>query len=105
MRREASRQPAPYCPVTVLHGRTRLDAALPADVPIAELLPALLRVLLPHNDAQVDGAENAGWTLVPLARPAIASTQTLDEAGVLAGDLLTELPGLLDESAPPTSHD
>jgi hypothetical protein len=33
------------------------------------------------------------------------STARFGTVGFLAGDLLTELPGLLDESAPPTSHD
>lgn len=71
---------AAYCAVTVVCGRCRLDVALPAAVPVIDLLPALLR-LLPTTSA-------ARWELAPIGRPVLSASETLELAGVLDGDIL-----------------
>ena len=46
-RTDDSYGPEPYCAVTIVAGRRQLDVALPTTVRLAELLPELLRLLLP----------------------------------------------------------
>jgi type VII secretion integral membrane protein EccD len=75
---------AAYCAVTVVCGQSRLDVALPAAVPVIDLLPALLR-LLPTGPA-------ARWELAPIGRPVLLATETLERAGVLGGDVLMMQP-------------
>jgi hydroxyethylthiazole kinase-like uncharacterized protein yjeF len=52
-----------------------------------------------------DPAQAACWATYLHLMAGHRSTARFGTVGFLAGDLLTELPGLLDESAPPTSHD
>ena len=79
-----------YCAVTVVSGIQRLDVALPVFVPCADLLPGLVRLLSPTGE-QSTGVEMA---LTPLGRTRLGDAETLSEAGVLAGDVLTlGLPG------------
>ena len=79
-----SRDVAAYCLVTVVHDRRRIDAALPTAVPVAELLPALLRVVVPDSGSD----ETVVWELAPIGRPVLDPAETLDEAAVLTGELL-----------------
>ncbi len=76
--------------ITVQGTRRRLDIELPGDVPIGELIP-LLQELCNHpaRFAASAGLEKTMWTLYlsSLAQP-LKTTQTLEQAGVLDGDVL-----------------
>jgi len=93
--------------VTVLYARRRLDLVLPSAVPFAELLPTMLRLLVPdiaygtngatENRQHTEPASDAGtngvselvvWQLARVGGAPLGSSETLDEAGVLDGDLL-----------------
>lgn len=68
--------------VTVIAAGSRLDLLLPANVPVAELMPALLRAMDPGGD------EAADRVLVSVGRPAMSEGDTLAAAGVVDGDIL-----------------
>src|SRR5688572_22516053 len=73
----------PYCRVTVLAPRCRVDVVLPVDVPVAELLPMVLELLHEPGPGLL-APWRFGWaTGMPL--PASA---TLRDLGVLDGELL-----------------
>ena len=93
--------------VTVLYEGRRLDLLLPSAVTCAELLPMLLRLLLPSAASEIAGvtrndqhtiqastnaangiAELAQWQLSRIGGGPLNTSETLDEAGVLDGDLL-----------------
>lgn len=87
---------ATHCAVTVICERRRVDLALPAMVPVADLLPALLRIFAPDESS-------LQWELAPIGRPALSGTDTLETAGILTGEVL--LLQSVDERrpAPPAS--
>jgi type VII secretion integral membrane protein EccD len=80
--------------VSVLGGRTQLDVALPADVPVAAFLPELARLIGSRDDRRDDdaAARDERRTFWVLARAdggdALAPDQTLRQAGVANGELL-----------------
>jgi MinD-like ATPase involved in chromosome partitioning or flagellar assembly len=76
--------------VTVAGPRGRRDLSLPADVPVAELLPVLVRLV----GDQLPAA--ARWTLAPAGGQPLAEGSSLAAAGVLHGALLR-----LDAPPPP----
>jgi Mrp family chromosome partitioning ATPase len=67
--------------VTVAGPRGRRDLSLPADAPVAELLPVLARLL-------GDGAAPEGWTLTPAGGGPLPAGSSLAAAGILNGALL-----------------
>lgn len=81
---------------SVLGGRGQLDLALPADVPIAALVPELTALLAPGDAA----AEPGTWTLSPLGGPSYPPAQTLADAGARDGDLLLLARELPAQAAP-----
>ncbi|MEO3928856.1 type VII secretion integral membrane protein EccD [Micromonosporaceae bacterium B7E4] len=74
------------CRVTVIGPRTRADLALPADVPLAYLLPTVLLRLDPQ--LADEGNRHDGWTLQRLGDPALDTGQTLEHLGVRHGEAL-----------------
>ena len=81
-----------YCCVTIVTGDARTDVALPSSVPLTDLMPGVIRLLHPPGGSSWnDGEPAAGqeWALTPIGRSPLASTDTLDTAGVVDGDLLT----------------
>jgi len=89
-----------WCRVSVCAPHTQVDLALPADVPVAELLPAVTelvdrrRPVLTGGSADVPGAAQ----LAPVGRPALDPDRTLADQSVVDGALLL----LTDEAdAPP----
>jgi len=76
--------------VTVAGPRGRRDLSLPADAPLAELLPVLVRL--------VGGEHQAGdrWTLAPAGGQPLAGGSSLAASGILHGALLR-----LDVPRPP----
>ncbi|MED5814296.1 type VII secretion integral membrane protein EccD [Mycolicibacterium sp. 050232] len=82
--------------VSVVGGRTQLDVALPADVPVAAFLPELARLIKSRDDERSDDMADRderrtfwelgreGWA----GAGALEPDRTLREAGVKNGELL-----------------
>jgi len=83
-----------YCRLTVLAPRARVDVALPADVPVAELVPMVLELV---GEPGPGGAPQP-WRLSGAAGGPLPPEATLDELGVPDGELLRIAP---DAPAPP----
>jgi type VII secretion integral membrane protein EccD len=89
--------------VTIVCARRRLDLALPTSVCCSELVPGLLRLMLPDEPT----AAADPWVIVPISGDPLAGPETLSDAGVLAGDMLTltQLPERQPVSTAVTSRD
>ncbi|MFW0791103.1 type VII secretion integral membrane protein EccD [Gordonia sp. CPCC 205333] len=87
--------------VSILGGHTQLDVGLPADIPIAALLPTLIERIqsrnpLVSNDSRIDDDDDTigplpdprRWTLAPIGRDPLPTELSLHDAGVRDGDLL-----------------
>ncbi|KXK58747.1 type VII secretion integral membrane protein EccD [Micromonospora rosaria] len=72
--------------ITVVAPRTRMDLALPADVPLADLLPTLLRYA--GEDLADEGARHGGWSLARLGGPPLDGGRTAAQLGVRDGEVL-----------------
>jgi type VII secretion integral membrane protein EccD len=72
--------------VTIVAPRSRVDLALPADVPMAEMMPVLLRYA--GTDLGDDPAARHGWTLSRLDGKTLDSTNTPAQLRVRDGDVL-----------------
>src|ERR1700754_4306048 len=79
---------AAYCRLTVLAPRARVDVALPADVPVAELVPMVLELV----GEPVFGLRPLPWRLSGVAGGPLPAEATLAELGVLDGELLRIAP-------------
>jgi type VII secretion integral membrane protein EccD len=75
---------APYCRVTVLAPRATVDVALPADVPVAELVPMMLDLV----GEPVFGVRPVPWRLTGAAGAPLPPGASLAELGVPDGELL-----------------
>jgi type VII secretion integral membrane protein EccD len=73
-----------FCRITVVAPNARVDVALPEDVPLAELLPDVLRMA---DQWQSEGA-HAGFVLVRLDGSELDTGVSLSAQGVRNGDLL-----------------
>jgi type VII secretion integral membrane protein EccD len=88
--------------VTVVAPRTRIDLALPSDIPVAHLLPTLLGMA---GEAGGDGGSgHGGWCLATLTGEIIDPDRSLSSLGVLDGDLL-QLRRRSDSAPPPLFDD
>jgi ESX secretion system protein EccD len=87
--------PAPpaYCRLTVLAPRTRVDVALPADVPVADLVPMVLELV----GEPAPGQPPRPWRLRGAAGGPLPAGATLSQLAVLDGELLRIAP---DGAAP-----
>ncbi|WP_433687863.1 type VII secretion integral membrane protein EccD [Micromonospora carbonacea] len=72
--------------VTIVAPRTRMDLALPADVPLADLLPTLLRYA--GEDLADEGARHGGWSLARLGGQPLDGGRTAAQLGVRDGEVL-----------------
>jgi type VII secretion integral membrane protein EccD len=79
---------APYCRVTVLAPRATVDLALPADVPVAELVPMMLDLV----GEPVFGVRPMSWRLTGAAGAPLPPAASLAELGVPDGELLRLAP-------------
>ncbi|WP_409468608.1 type VII secretion integral membrane protein EccD [Streptomyces sp. HC307] len=77
---------AGLCRLTVRTPRNSLDLAVPSDVPVADLLPAVLR----HADADTEeqGLEHAGWVLQTLGGSPLEGEGTLASSNINDGEVL-----------------
>lgn len=94
----------PFCRVTVLAPHTQVDLAMPADVPVAELVPMLTErlVRMPAN-GRVPRLPEV-WCLAGAAGSELPADATLGALGVLDGDLLRLRPRSV-APAPPVFDD
>ncbi|MGS0683800.1 EsaB/YukD family protein [Nakamurella sp. GG22] len=73
------------CPVTIACGSRVRDVVLPSSIPVGELMAGLIRSLAPHHSAEPTG----DWSLTRIDGTPLMTGETLDEAAVLVGDVLT----------------
>ncbi|MFD4763280.1 type VII secretion integral membrane protein EccD [Streptomyces sp. NPDC058439] len=77
---------AESCRLTVRAPSVTVDLAVPADVPVADLLPTLLRYV--GEEAEEAGLDHAGWVLQRLGDAPLDEETTLAHAGLSDGDVL-----------------
>ncbi len=77
---------AGLCRVTIIAPRSRIDVALPVDVPVAELLPTLLR----HAGAELPdaGLVHGGWALQRLGETPFDISKSATALAIRDGEVL-----------------
>jgi len=89
-----------YSRVTVVTADRTIDLALPSGLPLADVLPQVMRYAAPDT---APGSPTS-WTLAHLGGAALGLSQTLSDAGVLDGDVL-ELRAQQDDLRPASVED
>ncbi|MFE1246559.1 type VII secretion integral membrane protein EccD [Streptomyces sp. NPDC058735] len=79
-------QVAELCRLTVRAPARTIDLAVPADVPVADLLPAVLGYA--GDDLEEAGLDHGGWVLQRLGGEPLDEERTLDSYGLRDGDTL-----------------
>ncbi|MEV5357882.1 type VII secretion integral membrane protein EccD [Streptomyces sp. NPDC052693] len=77
---------AELCRLTVRAPSVSVDLAVPADVPVADLLPTLLRYV--GEEAEEAGLDHAGWVLQRLGDAPLDEETTLAHSGLTDGEVL-----------------
>ncbi|MEU8824795.1 type VII secretion integral membrane protein EccD [Streptomyces sp. NPDC048636] len=77
---------AGLCRVTVRAPAKTIDLAVPADVPVIDLLPTLVRYA--GDDLAEQGLEHGGWVLQRLGGEPVAEESSLESLGLLDGETL-----------------
>ncbi|MFQ6850434.1 type VII secretion integral membrane protein EccD [Streptomyces sp. 35M1] len=77
---------AETCRLTVRAPSVTIDLAVPADVPVADLLPTLLRYV--GEETEEAGLDHAGWVLQRLGDAPLDEETTLARAGLADGAVL-----------------
>ncbi|MEU6072894.1 type VII secretion integral membrane protein EccD [Micromonospora sp. NPDC047074] len=72
--------------ITIVAPRTRMDLALPSDVPLADLLPTLLRYA--GEDLADEGVRHGGWSLARLGGQPLDGGRTAAQLGIRDGEVL-----------------
>src|SRR5271163_3054352 len=99
----------PIVRVAILADSRLTEMALPAELPLREILPAVERLVVPAvRDGEVDGADdgNAGsanpvrLSLAPIGGAPFSLDASLDTVGVVDGDLLALQPVPIGPAAP-----
>src|SRR5687768_17835587 len=80
------------CRVVIVAPHRRLDLSLPADVPLAHMLPTLLQAA--GQDLARAGLDHSGWILQRLDEAPLDESKTLGGLGVRDGELLYFRQGL-----------
>jgi type VII secretion integral membrane protein EccD len=81
---------ADLCRVRLVGPRTQVDLALPTTVPLADLLPSLLRMA--GEELAEEGAGHGGWALQRLGEGPLDTAADLAELGLRDGDVLALRP-------------
>ncbi|TQF68864.1 type VII secretion integral membrane protein EccD [Rhodococcus spelaei] len=81
------------CRLTVLTDQTQVDLALPFGVPLALILPGIVDMIEMHgasddHTSTRSTTEATEWVLSRIGQAPLSSTLSLDEHGILDGDLL-----------------
>ncbi|MEU6858336.1 type VII secretion integral membrane protein EccD [Glycomyces sp. NPDC046736] len=72
--------------VTIVSPRTRIDLALPSDVPLSDLLPTILHQA---GEYYIDEAgDNGGWILARLGEDAVDTGHSCSQLGISDGEML-----------------
>ncbi|GAA2348841.1 type VII secretion integral membrane protein EccD [Streptomyces kunmingensis] len=79
-------QVADLCRLTVRAPAKSIDLAVPADVPVADLLPAVLGYA--GDNLEEAGIDHGGWVLQRLGGAPLDEERTLDSYGLRDGDTL-----------------
>ena len=79
-------QMAELCRLTVRAPAKTMDLAVPADVPVADLLPAVLGY--GGDDLEETGIDHGGWVLQRLGGEPLDEERTLDSYGLRDGETL-----------------
>lgn len=87
-----------FCRLTVLAPRRRVDVALPADVPVAELVPMVLELVGEPEAGRA--ARPQPWRLTGVAGGSLPAGATLAELGMLDGEQLRLAPSAPTPPAP-----
>ncbi|UQX10794.1 type VII secretion integral membrane protein EccD [Candidatus Mycobacterium methanotrophicum] len=96
----------PVVRVAILADSRLTETALPAELPLREILPAVKRLVVPAvQDGDVDGADNGSLTparlsLAPIGGAPFSLDASLDTVGVVDGDLLALQPIPAGPAAP-----
>ncbi|MFJ4622372.1 type VII secretion integral membrane protein EccD [Streptomyces sp. NPDC088812] len=77
---------ASLCRLTVRAPSRTVDLAVPADVPVADLLPTVLRYCA--DGVEEEGLDHGGWVLQRLGGPAFDEEVTLEALGLHDGEVL-----------------
>ncbi|MFF0478482.1 type VII secretion integral membrane protein EccD [Streptomyces sp. NPDC004284] len=77
---------ASLCRLTVRAPSRTIDLAVPVDVPVADLLPTLLRYCA--EDMEEEGLDHGGWVLQRLGGPALDDEATLEALDLHDGEVL-----------------
>ncbi len=89
-----------YSRVTVVTEQRTIDLALPSALPLADVMPQVMRYAAPEQT----GATPTTWSLGRLGGATLQLVQTLEDAGVLDGDVL-ELRAQKDDVSPALVED
>jgi type VII secretion integral membrane protein EccD len=76
--------PTAYSRVTLVNGTRRIDLAVPGTVPLADVMPQLVRWCAPAERPD----EPVPWTLGRLGGPNLSLSTTLQDAAVVDGEVL-----------------
>ncbi|WP_373122953.1 type VII secretion integral membrane protein EccD [Mycobacterium marinum] len=83
---------SPIVRVAILADRRLMDVALPTELPLRELLPAVRRLVDPDEEIDEVGQSGIGdvpqISLAPIGGPPFSLDASLDTVGVVDGDLL-----------------
>ncbi|WP_046302452.1 type VII secretion integral membrane protein EccD, partial [Mycobacterium sp. UM_Kg27] len=93
----------PIVRIAVLSDSRLTEIAVPAELPLREILPAVQRLVAPDAGDSVDSAEPAGATrlsLAPVGGAPFSLDASLDTVGVVDGDLLALRPVPVGPAAP-----
>lgn len=74
-----------YSRVTVVSGTRRVDLALPSGLPVADVVPQVLRFCAPEES---ENGEPTEFTLARVGGQSLSLSQSLAEAGVHDGDVI-----------------
>ncbi|MEU5536544.1 type VII secretion integral membrane protein EccD [Streptomyces sp. NPDC020362] len=88
-----------FCRVTIVAPDSRIDVALPDDVPVADLYPEILRL----SQQSPDAGAPVGYHLVRTDGTVLDSSRSFAAQRILDGELLTLRP--FSESLPPAVFD
>lgn len=92
----------PIVRVAILSDRRLIEMALPAELPLREILPAVHRLLPADSDADAAGAHSLPQrlSLAPIGGAPFSLDASLDTVGVVDGDLLALQPVPVGPAAP-----
>ena len=90
----------PIVRIAVLAESRLTEIALPADLPLREILPTVQRLVVPTDDAQDSAGDTVRLSLGPIGGAPFSLDTSLDTVGVVDGDLLALQPVPSGPSAP-----